>query len=253
MSDLRIYGLEAWTELLKVLRLPAYALPTIGFPAIFYVLFALALGGRQASGTSVGTYMLATYGAFGVMGASLFGFGVSLAIERAQGWLLLKRSMPAPPGAWIVGKLAVSLAFSLAVVVVLSTLGVLFGHVRMPLGTWVPLVAVLVAGALPFSAFGLALGYLLGPNSAPAVVNLIYLPMAFFSGMWVPIEMLPNVMKQVALCLPAYHFAQLALAIVGAGRGGPAWSHVLFLVGFTLFSVALALFAYRRDEGVTFG
>jgi ABC-2 type transport system permease protein len=252
-DDLRVYALESKTELVKVARLPAFALPTIGFPAMFYVLFALALGGGQQNGSKVATYMLATYGAFGVMGASLFGFGVGLAMERAQGWLLLKRSMPAPMGAWIVGKAAVSLVFSLAVVIVLVALGVGLGHVRMPIGTWIPLVVVLVAGAIPFSAFGLALGYLCGPNSAPAVVNLIYLPMAFLSGLWVPIEMLPGLMKNLAVCLPAYHFAQLALQVVGAGRGGPAWSHAAFLAGFTVFSIALALFAYRRDEGATFG
>jgi ABC-2 type transport system permease protein len=252
-GNLRVYALEAKTELLKVLRLPAYALPTVGFPAMFYVLFALALGGRQQNGATVATYMLATYGAFGVIGASLFGFGVSLAVERAQGWLLLKRAMPAPAGAWLVGKTAVSLVFSVAVVAVLGALGVTLGHVRMPLASWVPLVAVLVAGAIPFSAFGLALGYLCGPNSAPAVVNLIYLPMAFLSGLWVPIEMLPRFLKDVATWLPAYHFAQLALQAVGAGRGGPAWGHAVFLLGFTLLSIALALFAYRRDEGATFG
>lgn len=251
--DLRVYALEARTELLKVLRLPAYALPTLGFPAVFYLLFAVALGGQQLSGAKMPVYMLATYGAFGVIGASLFGFGIALAVERAQGWLLLKRSMPAPAGAWIVGKMAVSAVFSAAVVAVLAVLGIAFAHVRMPLATWAPLVAVLIAGALPFSAFGLALGYLCRPNSAPAVVNLIYLPMAFLSGLWVPVEMLPNAMKTLATCLPAYHFAQLALLTVGAGRGGPAWSHVAMLAGFTLFSVALALFAYRRDEGATYG
>lgn len=251
--DFHVYVLEARTELLKVLRLPAYALPTIGFPAMFYVLFAVALGGKQVNGTEVATYMLATYGAFGVMGASLFGFGVSLAIERAQGWLILKRSMPAPTGSWILGKMAVSVVFSLAVVLVLATLGVLLAGVRMSAGQWLALVGVLVAGALPFSAFGLALGYLCGPNSAPAIVNLIYLPMAFLSGLWVPVHMLPSAMQTLATSLPAYHFAQLALQVVGAGRGGPAWSHLLVLVGFTLCSVALALVAYRRDEGVTFG
>ena len=40
---------------------------------------------------------------------------------------------------------------------------------------------VLVIGALPFCAIGLAFGYLVGPNSAPAVLNLVYLPMAFAS------------------------------------------------------------------------
>lgn len=251
-GDLRIYAVEANTEFLKVLRMPAYAIPTIAFPSMFYVLFALAFGGGPA-GARTATNMIATYGAFGVMGAALFGFGVGVAVERGQGWTQLKRAMPAPAGAWIAAKVSVSLLFAAIVVALLSVLGFVFGHVRMPAATWLELAAVLVAGALPFSAFGLALGYLAGPNSAPAVVNLIYLPMSFASGLWLPVEMLPRFMQTLALSLPPYHYAQIALGVIGAGRGGPAWSHVAVLAGFTAASLALALFVYRLDDGKTYG
>jgi len=41
---------------------------------MFYVLFGLVLNAKEAiGGTGVPTYLLATYGTFGVMGASLFG------------------------------------------------------------------------------------------------------------------------------------------------------------------------------------
>jgi ABC-2 type transport system permease protein len=253
MHDLRIYALEAKTEFLKTARMPAYAVPALAFPAMFYLLFAVALGGGQIGGTQAPTYMIATYGGFGVMGAALFAFGVGVAVERGQGWMLLKRAMPAPAGAWIAAKISMSVLFGAIIVALLSILGLAVGHVRLPIATWVALAAVLVAGALPFSAFGLALGYVAGPNSAPAIVNLIYLPMAFASGMWIPIEFLPGFMKQIAVCLPAYHYTQLALGIIGGGRGGPAWSHVAALAGFTALSLAVALAAYRRDEGVTYG
>ena len=101
------------------------------------------------------------------MGAALFGFGVGVAVERGQGWMQLKRAMPAPAGAWIAAKVSMSLLFAAIVVALLSVLGFLFGHVRMPAATWLELAAILVAGALPFCSFGLALGYLAGPNSAP--------------------------------------------------------------------------------------
>jgi len=39
-----IYALEAKYEFLKVLRMPAYAIPTIAFPMLFYVFFGLAFG-----------------------------------------------------------------------------------------------------------------------------------------------------------------------------------------------------------------
>src|SRR3974390_1798134 len=94
---LNIYLNEVRFEFLKMVRLPVYALSTILFPVMFYVLFGLLLN-RSAQFSQVGfsTYLVATYGTFGVMGASLFGFGVGLANERGLGWLQVKRASPMP-------------------------------------------------------------------------------------------------------------------------------------------------------------
>ena len=86
----RIYALEAFYEFLRVLRMPAFAVPTLAFPLVFYVMFALVLPG-QWGGFQKATYLFATYGVFGVIGPAMFGFGVGLAMERQQGWLELKR------------------------------------------------------------------------------------------------------------------------------------------------------------------
>ena len=88
------------------------------------------------------------------------------------------------------------------------------------------LVAILVLGSIPFSAMGLALGYFAKPNSAPAMVNLVYLPMSFCSGLWIPIFVLPQVLQNVAQVLPPYHVSQLALNAIGMGpHPTPAWGH----------------------------
>ena len=238
----RIYALEAKYEFLKLLRMPAYAIPTIAFPLLFYVFFGLAFGtGQMAGPVRMSTYLLATYGAFGVIGASLFGFGVGVAIERGQGWMLLKRATPMPPLAYFTAKMIMALTFSSIIVLGLFALGAAFGGVAMPTLTWITLAAVLVSGALPFCAFGLALGYFCGPNSAPAVVNLLYLPMAFLSGLWIPVQALPGILQKLAPTLPPYHFSQLALAQVGAQSGPPIWVSILYLVGFTILSLILAL------------
>jgi ABC-2 type transport system permease protein len=250
----RIYRLEAWYELLKVLRMPAFAIPTIAFPVMFYLLFGVTFGRSFPAGpVTMATYLLGTYGAFGVIGAALFGFGVGVAVERGQGWTLLKRASPMPAGAYFAAKLAMATVFGSAVVASLFLLGRFAAGVELPAATWAALGGVLIAGALPFCAFGLALGYLAGPNSAPAVVNLIYLPMGFLSGLWIPVNFLPGLMKQIAVTLPAYHYAQLALKTFGADLGQPAWIHLTYLVAFTVLSLAVARWAYRRDEGKTYG
>jgi ABC-2 type transport system permease protein len=250
----RIYALEAKYEFLKLLRLPAYVVPMLAFPLFFYLLFGVAMKGGGPQGTfDLSTYLIATYGAFGVMNAALFGFGVGIATERGQGWMLFKRATPMPPLAYFTGKLAMSLLFSCAMVALLFTLGATAGGVRLPVGTWLALAGVQVAGALPFAAFGLALGYWVGPNSAPAVLNLLSLPAAFGSGMWIPIQALPGFMRQAALFLPPYHYAQLALKTLGLDGGQPAARHVAVLAAFTVVSLLAAWVGFRRDEGKTFG
>ncbi len=97
-SSLRSYWLEAKYEFIRLWRTPSFALPSLLFPILFYVLFGVVLAGGRG-GAEVARYLLATYGVFGIMGSALFGFGVTIAIERENGQLEYKRALPMPPGA----------------------------------------------------------------------------------------------------------------------------------------------------------
>ena len=246
---LRIFHLETRAELMKLVRMPAFALPAFAFPLMFYALFGLAFGRTQQVGSvTMAGYLLATYGAFGVIGANLFSFGVGVAVERGQGWMLLKRAMPLPPLVHFSARMIVGMVFSLLILMGLFALGGFFGGVALPLSTWMTLAAWLTVGGLPFAAFGLFMGYLCGPNSAPAVINLIYLPMAFASGLWMPYEVLPGFFKMLAPWLPAYHLAQQGLGILGVDTHA-SWAHsITYLLIFTTICVAAGMAAYRRDQ-----
>jgi ABC-2 type transport system permease protein len=252
-SQLRIYGTEAAHEFLKLIRVPVFAISTLAFPLMFYVIFGLSFADQPTGTVGVTTYLLATYGAFGVIGSALFGFGVGVAMERGQGWMRLKRVSPMPPLAYFVAKVAMSTTFAGLIVAALFALGATIGGVHMPPEQWVGLAGVLVVGALPFCAMGLAFGYLVGPNSGPAVLNLVYLPMAFASGLWIPLSQLPDVVQTIAPFLPPYHLAQLALGTIGAADGGSPLLHLGALAAFTVGFLAVAGWGYRRDEGRTYG
>ena len=248
---LAVYTKEAKYDFLGRLRLPVYSASTILFPLMFYTLFGLLLNrGQSNEGVSVSTYLLASYGTFGVMGASLFGFGVGVAMERGLGWLQVKRASPMPPPAYFAAKLTTSMAFSAIIVLLLMTLGILFGGVRLAPIEALRMLLTLVTGAICFCAMGLAIGSLAGPNSAPAVVNLLYLPMSFASGLWIPINLLPGFLQKAAPLLPPYHLGQLALGVVGAGHA-PATSHWGALLGFTLIFLGIARIGFQRDERQT--
>src|ERR1700761_6707168 len=108
-----IYLKEAKYEFLKNLRLRMYTASVLSFPIMFYVLFGLVLNSHEAiGGMRVPTYLIATYGTFGVMGASLFGTAAGLASDRGLGWLQVKRASPMPPFAYFVAKVITSMIFS---------------------------------------------------------------------------------------------------------------------------------------------
>ena len=76
-------------------------------------------------------YLIATYGAFAIMGSTLYAFGAGIAVERGLGWLEVKRASPMPTGAYFFAKGAVAVAFGATVILLLFALGAVFGHVRM--------------------------------------------------------------------------------------------------------------------------
>lgn len=252
-SLLRIYWLEFRNELLKSMRMPAYTISSLAFPLMFYLLFSMMFGGEQLDGVSTAAYMLGTMGSFGVVGAAMFGYGVGIATERGQGWMIIKRASPMPPLAYFTAKTLMAVLMSAIIVLMLFAAGAITQGIRMPPDTWALMFVTMVLGVIPFCALGLAFGYLAGPNSAPVIVNFIYLPLGFFSGLWIPLAVLPAFIQNLAPWLPTYHFGQLALMPLGASQITSAWPSLLYLAVFTAVFVLLAMLLYRRDSGKSVG
>ncbi|WP_024891451.1 ABC transporter permease [Luteimonas huabeiensis] len=218
--ELRCEGMRLWRE-------PMYVLPTLLLPVAFYAMFGLLLGGRGDGGAA--RYLLATYGVFGTMAASMFGFGVTVAIDRERGFLALRRALPASPAGWMLARMLMAMLFAAAIALLLGLLAAGFGGVRLAASQWLLLAAVQVLGALPCCAIGLYLGALCSANAAPAVVNLLFLPMAFLSGLWLPLSMLPDALERIAPVWPSWHLAQLALAAIDDAPADGVWMHLLVL------------------------
>ena len=75
-----------------------------------------------------------------------------------------------------------------------------------------------VLGVLPFCALGLMIGTLLKGQGAPGLLNMIYLPMAFLSGLWFPLQIMPKFLQQLAPIWPSYHLNALAMHAVGLSQ-----------------------------------
>jgi len=138
--------------------------------------------------------------------------------------------------------------FGVIIVTALVTLGVTLGGVHITPSQIAHLAAVVVAGAIPFASLGLLLSLLVPPNAAPGVINLIYLPLSFCSGLWMPIEILPHWLQKLAPALPTYHYAQLALNVFGYARSGATLIHWEALAGFTCLMLGTAWLIFTHSE-----
>jgi ABC-2 type transport system permease protein len=246
--------LETRYEITKLVRLPVFAVMTLAFPIAFYLMFGVALSGSRAmGGRDVAAPILGMYGAFGVIGAALFSFGVGVAVERAQGWFLLKRATPMPPLVYVLGKVGASMAFCGLIVVSLSACAVLLGGVKLSMPQFLSLTGVLMAGSIPFCALGLAIGFIAGPNSAPGIVNLVHLPGAFAGGLWLPTEVLPSSVQAIGRWLPHTHLGQLSLTTIGLSADPHPGRNVAVLGVWTLIAMVAAVVAFKRDEGKLYG
>lgn len=238
------YLQEARAECLRYLRSPSFMLPTLLFPLVFYTMFGIVLG--QRGNPDAPRFLLAAYGTFGVMAPGLFGFGMSLALERDNGLLTLKRALPMPPAAYLLGKMAMAMLVAGVIIALLLALAVFVAQVRLEPAQMARLFVTDVIGVLPFCAMGLLLGTLVKGHGAPAVVNLLYLPMAFLSGLWFPLTVLPRFLQQLAPLWPSYHLNMLSMSAVGFDTG-PGWPHALVLLGFSAGFLLLAARRLRRN------
>lgn len=208
---IRSFLSETGSEVLKARRAPEYVVPTLMLPVAFYGLFAVAM----APGADASRYLLATYGVFAVMGPAIFGFGIGVAQERESGWLAWREAVPASRLSFIAAKALVTVLFGMMALALVYAMAGFIGGVALSRAHWTAMFSIHLVSVVPFVLLGLSLGFALPSNAAVAVANLVFLLLAAFGGLWMPLSMMPDFFQTIALALPSFHLGQLALAASG--------------------------------------
>jgi ABC-2 type transport system permease protein len=237
------YLAEARYETVRMLRTPGFAIPFLGLPVVLYMLFGIVIFGTTiAKDPQAGPFVFTAFSVFGAMGPGIFGFGAVVAMERDQGLLRFKRALPMPPGAYILAKMVMALAFTVVVMATMLAAAPL-AHLKLDAGQALGVAAIITLGSLPFCAVGLFLGTRTTSRSAPAIVNVVYQLMMHLSGIFYP---LPKILRMVAPLWPTYHLQQLTLRVLGAASEGTALVHISVLVGATWLLSAASIRRLRR-------
>ncbi|HEY4026138.1 MAG TPA: ABC transporter permease [Candidatus Dormibacteraeota bacterium] len=244
----RVVVAQTHATLLGYWRLPTFVIFSMALPVMFYVFFGLPFAhDKLPDGTSVGVLVMGNLGAYAVSSILVFNIGIGRAQARGQKIDLLQRATPLPGWAVIVADTAGAITLGVVALGVLFLFAAIAGGVRLAALDWLLLMLRSILGALPLLGLGLAIGYGSGANAAPAVANLIYLPMSFASGIFIPLPVMPSFLQKVAPYLPTYHYAQVVQSGLQPKTDEPLSTAVLWLAGWGIVLFAIAIRVYRAD------
>ncbi|MCA9840048.1 MAG: ABC transporter permease [Trueperaceae bacterium] len=262
-TPLSLLAAQIYSEFMQNFRVPEFLIGVAVIPTILFMMFGLPNAGESLpGGTTIGSLMMASFAAYGIVSLCIFTFGVDIAQERGRGWLRLMRASPLPAWVYFAGKLVMAILFALVIMALLFLVAVLFGGVRLAGLEWLQLSLSLLLGGLSFSSMGFALAYWTKPRAASAIGNLVFLPLAFVSGFFFPLNQLPDFLQRLAPYLPTYHYGQLVWASAGKADDvalyvgqpiGASWVSMAWLLGSFLVFGVLAWWGYKRDQVEQFG
>ena len=234
---------HAAAELRQLLRSPGYLVPTLIFPAMLFSFFGLTVSNKYPSAALA---VLASWSVYAVLGVAFYQFGVGVAQARSMHWASYLRTLPAGPAPQIAAQLSVAGIFAVLAAGLVWATAFIATPVGLSAGQALRLILALALGTIPFAGLGIAIGYTVSARAAVPVANLIYLPMAFAGGLWLPPDQLPAAVQQVSPYLPTRMFAEIAWAAVG-NRATPL-SAAGGLAAYAIVFIVFAAWRYRREE-----
>lgn len=200
-------------EFLGAMRTIAFAVPFLLLPVLIYLLFGVGMAADAvAKNPNVANYLFCGFSVFAVTGPAIFGVGCGLAMERDAGLMKLKRALPLPAGSYLLAKMAMALMFAALTFASLLIAALLVGKLTLSASRLAAIAGVMIVGALPFCAIGLFIGAYVSGSAAPAISNLVYLPMMWLGGLFVP---LPKFLQAQAVVWPSFHLNQIATGVAG--------------------------------------
>ncbi len=191
-------------------RQPGYIIPTLIFPAMFFLFF----GVPEAKDLKLSKILVASFSAFALIGVMFFQFLISSSQERSSSWNFYLRTLPTSK--WVVFWSRASVSLFLAILSVGLVFLVAFWATpfEISLNGFVVFMALLLVGAIPFGLLGYVVGLWVNPKGAPALGNLLYLGGAYMGGLWYPPQLLPKAIGDISVYLPTRAYGEILWSVM---------------------------------------
>jgi ABC-2 type transport system permease protein len=227
-------------------------------PLIMLILFNALFGGHTVD-TGFGSWKSSQFytgglAAFTAVSATFTNLANTVPIRRDEG--VLKRWRGTPQRPWIVlgGMIGASILLAAAAASVMLTIGVLVYDLHVDVAKVPAMIVTFVVGVASFAAMGMAVaGLCPTASAASALANVIILPMAFISDVFIPIEDPPRWLEVLGDVLPLKPFVEAFQNCFNPGVDPPAfdWGRLARVAvwGVAGLLVALRWFRWEPSPG----
>ncbi|MGV9370408.1 MULTISPECIES: ABC transporter permease [Micromonospora] len=243
-----LYRLTA-TETRLFFREPIIVFFALGFPPLLLVIFGAIPAFREPDADLGGLRTIDLYVPI-IVALSIAMFALNslcqlLATYREKGVLRRMRTTPVKPAAMLGAQLLMSTAMSVVTMLVALAIGRLAFGVRLPRQVPAYLTSYVLAAVTMF-AIGLLVAALApGGKSAGAVGTVLFFPVVFFAGLWLPRDSMPGVLRGISDFTPLGAGVQ-SLQDATAGQW-PQVLHVAVMLGWTIVAGGLAARYFRWE------
>jgi ABC-2 type transport system permease protein len=222
------------------------------FPILLLVLIGSVYGDDPIEGVRAPTYLLVGLLGYGVAANAFAGLAITLVVRREAGLLKRVRGTPLPPGTYLAAVIGSTVVVIGLQVVAQLLLGVFALDADWPERPALFVLAILT-GAASFAALGVAITTVVRTaDGSSAVVNAVYLPMAFISGVFFSTEEMPAILQAISEILPLTYFLDLIRATFVPGESfAPSALAAVLVWGLVGAAVAVRMFRWEPREGMT--
>jgi ABC-2 type transport system permease protein len=210
----RDFGLAVWQvryEQRAFWRNRGRGLFTFVFPLMFLVIFASIDKSAHISsrgGIPYDDFFVPGILAYGVIATTFVNLAFNTATLRDEGVLKRMQGTPMPRWAYTLGRIGSSALTVGAMTVLTLGAGVLLYGVHIHTSTLPAVILVLLLGTATFTMLGIGVvRFIRNAEAAPAIINLLVLPLTFISGIWFVTDSFPKVLTDIAKLFPVHALA----------------------------------------------
>lgn len=239
-----------WIEMKLFMREPAAAFFTLVFPLMVLLIFGSIYGNEPTpffGGYGSVDVSVPAYAGMIIGSSGLIGLTIIMSMYRERGILRRLNATPVRPqivlGAnVIVSFLMTALGMSLLIVVGKLIFGLRFA------GNLLSVTAGFTLSSLSFFALGFVLAGLIPTARTAQVVGMVlFYPMLFLSGAAVPLEVLPEKVRQYTSFLPLTQVVKLLRGLWIGESWSQHWTEAGVLAAMLVIGVVVSAKTFRWD------